>query len=262
MKEISLLFIGFLTFVILGSATGCEGQDTQNLENVSAQIEESTDEVNEAVNELVGDSKVLNQKVKISTVHGDMIVLLYDDTPLHRDNFIKLVKEGFYEDLLFHRVMQNFMIQGGDPKSKGAAPNVRLGSGGPGYTIPAEMLDHHIHTKGKLAAARQPDQVNPERNSSGSQFYIVQGKPFPPQQVMSFEARRNVGKDSTEFFHYSEEMIKTYAEVGGYPSLDGGYTVFGEVIEGMEVIDKIAAMPTKPGNRPVEDIVMSLELID
>ena len=201
------------------------------------------------------------QKVKISTQFGDMIILLYDDTPQHRDNFIKLAEEGFYNDLLFHRVINQFMIQGGDPNSRDAAPNARLGSGGPGYKVPAEFVDEHIHVKGALAAARQGDQVNPKRESSGSQFYVVHGKPVTEAQLVQMEAMRNRGKSEDQVFKYTPEQVERYKTVGGTPFLDGQYTVFGEVVSGMEVVDAIAAVKTAPGDRPVEDVKMTVTIV-
>ena len=188
----------------------------------------------------------------ISTEYGDMKVKLYNSTPQHRDNFIKLAQEGFYDDLLFHRVIQGFMIQGGDPDSKTATPNQMLGQGGPGYTIPAEI--GALHFKGALAAARLGDQMNPERNSSGSQFYIVDGKPLTEENMDNLV--QNFGKT------YTPEQRQRYLEVGGSPVLDGEYTVFGEVVEGLDVIDKIAAVPTGQANRPVRDVRMTVKLVD
>ncbi len=195
-----------------------------------------------------------NIMVEIKTNYGTMKVKLYDETPLHRDNFVKLVKEGFYDGLLFHRVIKNFMIQGGDPNSKGAAPGVQLGSGGPGYTIPAEFSSKFIHKKGALSAARLGDQMNPKRESSGSQFYIVQGQVVPQNMLQQFSARSGV--------QYTPEQVQTYSTVGGTPHLDGQYTVFGEVVEGLEVIDKIAAVQTAPGDRPLEDVKMSISVVE
>lgn len=186
-------------------------------------------------------------KVLIETTKGNITVVLYDDTPLHRDNFVKLVESGFYEDLLFHRVIKNFMIQGGDPMSKNAAPNARLGNGDPGYTIPAEIVyPKHFHKKGALAAARTGDNVNPERRSSGSQFYIVQGQTYTDMQLDQFEKR--MGKT------FTTKERDTYATIGGTPHLDNQYTVFGEVVEGLGVVDKIAAVETGVADRPVEDV--------
>jgi cyclophilin family peptidyl-prolyl cis-trans isomerase len=185
---------------------------------------------------------------QIETDYGNMKVKLYNTTPQHRDNFIKLAKEGFYDDLLFHRVIQGFMIQGGDPDSKDAAPDRQLGGGGPGYQIPAEIGGLHI--KGALAAARTN---NPEKKSSGSQFYVVQGKPMTDAQLNGLEGSKQIS--------YSPEQRELYKTLGGSPMLDNEYTVFGEVVEGMEVIDKIAAVPTKPGDRPVEDVKMKVSIV-
>lgn len=192
--------------------------------------------------------------VIISTNYGDMKIKLYDETPLHRDNFIKLAKEGYYDGLLFHRVIQQFMIQGGDPNSKNAQPGQMLGAGGPGYTVPAEFNPQLIHKKGALSAARQGDQVNPAKASSGSQFYIVQGKPVSAQELKFLSSRTGV--------QYTEEQAAVYAEVGGTPFLDMQYTVFGEVVEGLDVIDKIAAVKTAPGDRPVEDVKFSVKVVE
>ena len=189
------------------------------------------------------------QHALISTEYGDIKVVLYDETPLHRDNFMKLVNEGFYNDLLFHRVMQGFMIQGGDPNSKGAPTGARLGSGGPGYTIDKEF-GHGYHFRGALAAARQPDQVNPEKKSSGSQFYIVQGRKWSEAELQMFQQQKNIT--------YTEEDMKRYMEEGGYAPLDNEYTVFGEVVEGMDIIDKIAAVQVDPANRPLQDVKMTV----
>lgn len=192
--------------------------------------------------------------VIISTSYGDMKVKLYDETPQHRDNFIKLAKEGFYDGLLFHRVIQQFMIQGGDPNSKNAQPGQQLGAGGPGYTVPAEFNPNFIHKKGALSAARQGDQVNPKKASSGSQFYIVQGKPASEQELKYLSSRTGV--------QYTPEQAAVYATVGGTPFLDQQYTVFGEVVEGLDVIDKIAAVRTAPGDRPIEDVKFSVKVVE
>lgn len=191
--------------------------------------------------------------VEIETKFGNMVVWLYDSTPQHRDNFIKLADEGFYDDLLFHRVIQGFMIQGGDPVSKNATERTPLGSGGPGYQIPAEFVDSLVHVKGALSAARTGDQVNPERKSSGSQFYIVQGRPVTDDMLDQFEAQKGI--------RYTPEQRAEYLEVGGTPFLDRDYTVFGRVIEGFDVIDQIARQKTRPGDRPVEDVKMKIKVI-
>lgn len=248
--------------------------------------------------------------VVITTEFGVIKIKLYNETPLHRDNFIKLAKEGFYDGTLFHRVIKEFMIQGGDPQSKGAEAGAMLGNGGPGYTIPAEFNSSYFHKKGALAAAREGDQVNPEKKSSGSQFYIVQGKIFKPEELKMLEDRMNqqnkftflreylakpenaaVKKQVEEFQKaqntdginkiiaeiegkekdalakvmkplFSEEQKTLYSTVGGSPHLDGAYTVFGEVIEGLDVIDKIAASETDKNNRPTKDVAMKVTIID
>jgi peptidyl-prolyl cis-trans isomerase B (cyclophilin B) len=250
------------------------------------------------------EAKEKENLVKIECEYGTMIVRLYDDTPQHRDNFLKLVKEGFYNDLLFHRVIKDFMVQGGDPDSKGAPAGKQLGAGDVGYTVPAEFVyPTHYHKKGALAAARQGDQVNPGKRSSGCQFYIVQGKKYNENELNQME--RALGqkamqarfdqlvqenKDSikamrinrdqaglqalqdklvktveTEFkdkqsVKMPEQMRKDYMEIGGTPFLDNEYTVFGEVVEGLDVIDKIAAVETNPGDRPKTDIKMKVKM--
>lgn len=200
------------------------------------------------------------EMVVISTDYGDMTVMLYDDTPIHKANFLKLAKEGFYDELLFHRVIRGFMVQGGDPNSKDARKNARLGNGGPGYTLPAEINTYRIHKRGALAAARQGDQVNPNRESSGSQFYIVQGKTLTPSELKGIESRRNM-QSPDDAFEYSEKQIETYEEMGGTPHLDGAYTVFGEVVEGLDIIDSIAAQPVNAQSRPMADIKMSMKIV-
>ena len=191
--------------------------------------------------------------VLIETSFGTMTAILYNDTPLHRDNFIKLAEEGYYNDLLFHRVINGFMIQGGDPNSRNASKNARLGSGGPKYTVEAEFVDTLVHLKGALAAARAPDAVNPEKRSSGSQFYIVQGRMFNEQELSIIEGRGG--------FTYDKDLKESYLKNGGYPPLDRGYTVFGQVIKGLEVIDEIANVQTGMGDRPVEDVKMKITVI-
>jgi cyclophilin family peptidyl-prolyl cis-trans isomerase len=247
----------------------------------------------------------VTKKVLISTNYGDIKIELFNETPLHRDNFIKLAKESYFDGTLFHRVINNFMIQGGDPNSKGAEAGKRLGNGGPGYEIPAEFNPRFYHKKGALAAARQGDQVNPEKKSSGSQFYIVEGKIFTPGQLDTLEINMNNGlrqsitrkylmeaqdelnklkqkNDEAGFnkrmaeirakgdadyltvkkIKFSANMIKDYTTIGGYPSLDGAYTVFGQVIEGLDVVDKIAKVQTDKNDRPVKDVVMKVKVIE
>lgn len=185
-------------------------------------------------------------KVKIETTHGTMIAELSDKTPKHRDNFVKLVESGFYENLLFHRVIENFMIQGGDPDSKDAPPRKALGMGGPGYTLPAEIVPELFHQYGAIAAARLGDQQNPRRESSGSQFYIVQGQKLTGEQLNFMENQRRE--------EFTKEQRTVYKTKGGTPHLDGQYTVFGQIIEGFDVINNIAKAKTDPQNRPISDI--------
>ncbi len=186
---------------------------------------------------------------EISTDFGSIKVMLYNSTPKHRDNFIKLAKEGFYDDLLFHRVMAGFMIQGGDPDSKNSPAGAPLGMGGPGYEIDAEIGAPHI--RGALAAARRN---NPQKQSSGSQFYIVQGQSIDDAYLNNIEAQKQI--------KYNETQRKLYKELGGTPFLDNDYTVFGEVVEGMDVVDKIASQTTGPNDRPLQDIKMKVKIIN
>ena len=235
--------------------------------------------------------------VKLETTMGNITVALYNETPKHRDNFIKLVKEGVYDSTLFHRVIKQFMIQAGDPDSKNASDTAMLGSGDVGYTIPAEFNPKFFHKKGVLAAARQGDDVNPEKASSGCQFYIVTGRKFTEPQLLGMEnkineqreealfdslARRHMKEiykmrkagdnagllelqdtleaqarelaDKEEKFRFTPEQIKAYSTIGGAPHLDGSYTVFGEVTEGMEVVDNIEIAKTNRADRPIENI--------
>ena len=189
--------------------------------------------------------------VLLETSMGDIVIRLSDSTPLHRDNFLKLVKVGFYDSVLFHRVIKNFMIQSGDPLSKTAPAGIPLGNGGPGYTVPAEFRTALFHKKGVIAAARMPDNINPQKASSGSQFYIVQGKTFTDADLDLVESGRMNGRK------IPADQREVYKSIGGTPHLDQGYTVFGEVIKGTDVIDKIAAVQTSMGNdrdRPLEDV--------
>lgn len=184
--------------------------------------------------------------IAMETTLGSMTIRLYDGTPQHRDNFIKLAESGFYDGLLFHRVIEGFMIQGGDPNSKNAKPNQRLGSGGPGYTIPAEFTQEYAHVKGALSAARQGDNVNPKKKSSGSQFYIVHGKKANEDILKNLEASKGI--------KYSDEIKYQYLNNGGTPFLDQEYTVFGIVEKGMDIVDVIAATATDSSDRPKEDV--------
>jgi cyclophilin family peptidyl-prolyl cis-trans isomerase len=237
-----------------------------------------------------------DKMVLIKTKFGNMKVKLYNETPLHRDNFLKLTREGFYNDLLFHRVIKDFMIQGGDPGSKGASPKKQLGGGDLGYLIPAEINSKFFHKKGALAAARTGDNINPERKSSASQFYIVQGRVYNEPTLQRFEEKQKIQMiqaevnkisrirqkeiqrlqkeekmDSVEIikneiikraenqvdvskYSFSSEQRKIYSTLGGTPQLDGAYTVFGEVVEGLNIIDSIANVKTAPGDRPIEDV--------
>lgn len=252
-----------------------------------------------------------HRKVLIKTKFGDMKVKLYNETPEHRDNFVKLVEEGFYDSLLFHRVIDEFMVQGGDPDSKNADSAAQLGGGGPDYKLDAEIKEELHHKHGVLAAAREGDQVNPERKSSGSQFYIVDGRTFSDQELDELEEQMNMQKKNEIFmelmqkeehqalrqkfdsirqsqdreafekmineeieplieeemeeedsFAFSEEQREMYKNEGGAPHLDGAYTVFGEIYEGMDVLDSISAVETGPGDRPLDDIIMEMEMIN
>lgn len=191
--------------------------------------------------------------IELETAYGNMIIQLYDATPKHQENFIKLAEEGFYDGLLFHRVIDGFMVQGGDPKSKNARKGQPLGSGGPGYTVPAEFVDSLVHVKGALAAARMGDNVNPEKASSGSQFYIVHGRKVNEEALNRIESQKGV--------RYSKRQREIYKEKGGTPFLDREYTVFGQVIEGLDVIDKIAKSQTDNRDRPVENVEMKIRVI-
>jgi peptidylprolyl isomerase len=237
--------------------------------------------------------------VQIDTRLGSIKIKLYDDTPIHRDNFLKLVKSGFYDSLLFHRVIKDFMIQGGDPNSKNAKPGTILGDGDPGYTLPSEILPTHFHHRGVIAAAREGDNVNPSHRSSGSQFYIVQGKKFTDEEILNLQTKlndrsyqllfNNSIKQITDSLtklsikslpdsikaialrktnkiykasEFSAEAKRTYKEIGGTPHLDGAYTIFGEVIEGIDIVEKISLLPTDSNNRPLIDLRMKIKLIE
>lgn len=199
-------------------------------------------------------------RVKIETRLGNIVVRLYDETPIHRDNFVKLVKEGYYDGTLFHRVIKNFMIQGGDPNSKGAAADAELGTGSPDYTLEAEIREGLYHKRGALAAARKGDEVNPERRSSGSQFYIVWGRKFSPRQMEFLQDRMQL--EHPEMGGLTERQREVYSTVGGTPHLDGQYTVFGEVEEGLDVVEKIQNEQTGMGDRPVEDIPVRMVILE
>lgn len=185
-------------------------------------------------------------KVLLKTSFGDITIALYDETPKHKENFLKLVNEKFYDGVLFHRIIQGFMIQGGDPDSKNAKPGQQLGAGDIGYKIPAEIVNGRFHKRGAVAAAREGDQVNPQKASSGCQFYIVDGTVYDNDKMDMISQR--TGKT------FSSEQVEAYTTIGGAPWLDGDYTVFGEVVSGMDVVDKIAAQKKDRNDRPLEDI--------
>lgn len=245
-------------------------------------------------------------RIKIKTTEGDIVVRLYDETPKHRDNFIKLVKEEFFNGTLFHRVIKDFMIQGGDPDSKNAPQGKRLGTGGPDYTIPAEFVYPKLfHKRGALSAARLGDEINPERESSGSQFYIVWGKVYKPQELKQMERQMEMQQQQAIFNSlakahreeimnfrrnrdrvglqqlqdklveeaqqkskeigspkFTDEQVEAYTTVGGTPFLDNQYTVFGEVEEGLDVVERIQNMETSRDDRPKKDVSMTMEIID
>ena len=214
---------------------------------------------------MIGMSFSVNENDKkmviITTSYGDMKLELYNETPAHRDNFIKLVSEQYYNGTLFHRVIRDFMIQGGDPDSKDAIAGQRLGTGGPGYTIPAEIDHQFIHQKGALCAARQGDAVNPEYASSGSQFYIVEGRVIDANTVLTMEERRNINLPEDQKWYYTDEQVHTYSTVGGVPHLDGTYTIFGQMTEGFDVLDAISVVPIDKMNRPVDDIAIQVMIV-
>lgn len=192
-------------------------------------------------------------RVEMLTSKGKITLELYNETPLHRDNFIKLAKEGYFNNLLFHRVIADFMIQGGDPDSKDAPANKMLGEGGPGYTVPAEFrFPALFHKRGALAAAREGDETNPEKRSSGSQFYIVWGQEFSRSEIEELTSK--LERHSGDTIKFPEEIKKQYMKHGGTPHLDGSYTVFGEVIKGLEVVNAIQQVNTDRNDRPTDDV--------
>lgn len=270
------LFLSFMMVVL--TLISCSANNTESASESAAQPQTT-------------NSKMT--KVKLETTMGDIVVELYNETPQHRDNFVKLVQEGYYDGVLFHRVIKDFMIQTGDGNSKTAGPDATLGDGDPGYTIPAEFVyPKYFHKRGALAAARTGDQVNPERRSSGSQFYIVTGKIYSSDELKMMTQRlkqdifrRLVNENHAQIetlqrnqdneglnelqnrliqqteaeaaqspFSLTDEQIDAYTSVGGTPHLDGQYTVFGQVIEGMDVVDKIQNAQTGRMDRPVSDI--------
>ena len=193
------------------------------------------------------------QKVEIETIYGNMLIELYNETPIHRDNFIKLANSGFYDGTLFHRVIPAFMIQGGDPVSKKDNPQEQIGNGGPGYTLPSEFDEKLIHKKGAFAAARMPDAVNPKKESSGSQFYIVEGQVYDASKLELMEKRMGI--------KMNEIQKKMYSTIGGTPHLDGNYTVFGEVIRGLDIISKVSNVNRNKNNLPLEKVVMKVRVV-
>ena len=198
-----------------------------------------------------------SRQVVLETTEGKIVLTLFDDTPRHRDNFLRLVNEQFYDSLLFHRVIKNFMIQGGDPDSRHAEPGVTLGEGSTDSTIVAEFYDAeghllHPHKRGAVAAARESDNENPERRSSGCQFYIVWGKTYATQQL--YQIGDKVETQTDHHVTMTDELLDLYHDVGGVPHLDGQYTVFGEVSEGLEVIDRIQKVQTDDYDRPIDDV--------
>lgn len=197
-------------------------------------------------------AKPKHSYVRIKTAKGECIIMLYNQTPKHRDNFLKLAKEGFYNNTLFHRVMKEFMIQGGDPDSKSAKAEQALGSGDLGYRIDAEFRDSLFHKKGGLAAARDN---NPEKSSSASQFYLVQGKKFTDSELDQTRMNRMNGRP------IPNSQREVYKTTGGTPHLDGNYTVYGEVVQGIEMIDAIASLSTNAMNRPLENISMEVSVL-
>lgn len=242
-------------------------------------------------------------QLKILTTKGTIIVRLYDKTPLHRANFIKLVTEGFYNGTLFHRVIRDFMIQGGDPDSRGASSETLLGMGDPGYTLEAEIHPELFHKRGALAAARQGDELNPERRSSGSQFYIVWGKVYNEGQLSQIEQQMRLQAEQMEFQRLNGEYRETilqmrrdrnsesllelqeklrnqakafakqkkffektareaYTTIGGTPFLDGQYTVFGEVVEGLDVVERIQNVETGNADRPLTDVMLEISVLN
>ena len=303
-KRLNMVILTVIVSFLTACGVSAEPENiTNNLEKGSPKVEEIEKE-SESVT-----------KVRIKTSHGDVVIALYNETPKHKENFIKLVNESFYDNTLFHRVIKDFMIQGGDPNSKGAAAGIALGEGGPGYTIEAEIQNNLYHKKGALCAARQGDNVNPEKKSSGSQFYVVTGKAYQKEELEQMEVQQNrqkengmmqafiqapenaaymtrlqeaqkIGSDPSKReeaqdaikvlteeikplalagfvpFKFTEEQLQDYVTDGGTPFLDNAYTVFGEVIKGMEVINKIGTTATAPGDRPLEDVVvLSMEII-
>lgn len=294
-KKILTVPATFVSVALLATAAVVAGNETNGSPQVSEKV---------IMTEPTTDSVPAGPTLQIETTAGPIKIRLYDDTPLHRDNFLKLAKEGYYDGVLFHRVIKDFMVQTGDPDSKNAQPGAMLGAGSPDYTIPAEFVyPKHYHKFGALAAARTGDDMNPERRSSGSQFYIVTGKKYLPAQLSRMEEMSvqkqlqayfmnlqrqkmdtiralRLAKDSVGLENLRQELIREteanvtpvtmteqqvrdYTTIGGTPHLDGQYTVFGEVLEGMDIIDKIQNAQTDGHDRPLEDIkIVSVKVIE
>ncbi len=280
MKKFLISLLPLLGLFSCSAKTDAQNAQTDNM------TDKTTDSTTGATAAAAADTTSV--KVLVKTTEGDFEVLLYGDTPLHRDNFVKLAKEGYYDGTLFHRVINEFMVQAGDPDSKNAQPGQQLGSGGPGYQIPAEFVyPKHFHKAGALAAARTGDQMNPERKSTGSQFYVVTGKVYTPAELDQMEKqvmqqqfyylagqrrdeimRLQQAKDEAALNALQEELIaqaeklskftpeqrEAYTTVGGTPFLDAQYTVYGEVISGMDTIKKIEKTETSASDRPVNDV--------
>lgn len=294
-KKILTVSAAFVSVALLATAAVVAGNETNGSPQVSEKV---------IMTETTTDTVPAGPTLQIETTAGPIKIRLYDDTPLHRDNFLKLAKEGYYDGVLFHRVIKDFMVQTGDPDSKNAQPGAMLGAGSPDYTIPAEFVyPKHYHKYGALAAARTGDDMNPERRSSGSQFYIVTGKKYLPAQLSRMEEMSvqkqlqayfmnlqrqkmdtiralRLAKDSVGLENLRQELIREteanvkpvtmteqqvrdYTTIGGTPHLDGQYTVFGEVLEGMDTIDKIQNAETDGHDRPIEDIkIVSAKVIE
>jgi cyclophilin family peptidyl-prolyl cis-trans isomerase len=304
MKKISIVVILLISIVGSGLAQTKKPADPKKTSTKSTSKKAAPEPKHTLV---YGNNvpKEQQQLVEISTSYGVMVVKLYNETPLHRDNFIKLVSQGFYDSLLFHRIIKSFMIQGGDPLSKHADSNAMLGSGDNGNKIPPEFNAELFHKRGALAAARDN---NPQKMSSGCQFYIVQGRRYSAQELEQIINSRNLArkqellyqcyqsdsvqatvsafqnmgdKEQTRLYMeriqlavdkmykemypdatvINENQVQTYIEYGGAPHLDGSYTVFGELVSGWDVLDKIAMVQTKPGDRPAVDVRMKMRLL-
>ena len=234
----ALVYCIALSVIVLTSCSSPKKVKTKSASGTPETVEKTTQNQNTQA----------MTKVLLKTTFGDITIALYDDTPQHRDNFRKLVNEKFYDGVLFHRIIQGFMIQGGDPDSKTAKAGQRLGSGDVGYTIPAEFVPTHYHKRGAVCAARKGDPVNPQKASSGCQFYIVDGTVYDNDKLNMIAQR--TGKT------FTPEQVQAYTTVGGAPFLDGDYTVFGEVTEGLEIVDKIAAVKTGRGDVPVDPVTI------